>query len=317
MLWTLAAAILARPGQPPHNPPPNPSGGGGGGGGFLFFPFFLGGGGIGLLVLIVIGYFVLRMLRSPGSSSSMDSSPPPPIPPVAYPPAPAAARSGPGAAVSGAYDDSHPVGVPDRFRGEALPGSDPGAQASPVAEGLTEIKVHDPGFDEAAFTAQVERVYFVVCQAWTERKPELSRQVMADGIWQQHRTQIEQYIAQGRHNVMNDLAISRADIVGAHSDQTYDTVTVRIAASGSDYDADDKGKFIKGNRDWTQWAEDWVLQRSSQATTKADGGTMSHKCPNCGAPLDVDLAGVCSYCKAPVMSGKYDWVLTRIDQIGY
>jgi len=25
--------------------------------------------------------------------------------------------------------------------------------------------------------------------------------------------------------------------------------------------------------------------------------------------------GVCSYCKAPVMSGNYDWVLTRIDQV--
>ena len=43
---------------------------------------------------------------------------------------------------------------------------------------------------------------------------------------------------------------------------------------------------------------------------------MSDHCPNCGAPLDVDLAGVCSYCRAPIMSGKYDWVLTRIEQIG-
>jgi hypothetical protein len=24
---------------------------------------------------------------------------------------------------------------------------------------------------------------------------------------------------------------------------------------------------------------------------------------------------VCSYCKAPVMSGDYDWVLARIDQV--
>jgi hypothetical protein len=29
----------------------------------------------------------------------------------------------------------------------------------------------------------------------------------------------------------------------------------------------------------------------------------------------VDLAGVCHYCRAPVMSGQYDWVLTRIDQV--
>ena len=40
------------------------------------------------------------------------------------------------------------------------------------------------------------------------------------------------------------------------------------------------------------------------------------KCPNCGAPLDVDLAGMCRYCKAPVMSGEYGWVLARISQVG-
>ena len=64
-----------------------------------------------------------------------------------------------------------------------------------------------------------------------------------------------------------------------------------------------------------QWSEDWVFQRSSAATTKADGGTMQQRCPNCGAPLNLDLAGVCHYCKAPVMSGSYDWVLARIDQV--
>ncbi|GAC1477213.1 MAG: hypothetical protein NVS1B12_12020 [Acidimicrobiales bacterium] len=63
------------------------------------------------------------------------------------------------------------------------------------------------------------------------------------------------------------------------------------------------------------WQEDWVFQRSSKATTKTDGGTMQQKCPNCGAPLDLDLSGVCKYCRAPVMSGDYDWVLTRIDQV--
>ena len=42
---------------------------------------------------------------------------------------------------------------------------------------------------------------------------------------------------------------------------------------------------------------------------------MSKKCPNCGAPLDLDLAGICKYCRAPVMSGEFDWVLTRIEQL--
>jgi hypothetical protein len=215
------------------------------------------------------------------------------------------------------YDDTHPVGVPERFRGETLPGSDAAAAAGSVPDGLAAIRAHDPAFDDAAFVGRVERVFFVVEEAWSELKPDMSRQVMADALWQQHKAQIEQYQSQGRRNVLDNLSVGRADIVAAHSDDSYDTITVRLLAAAADYDIDvASGKVVRGDRRVSEFMEDWIFQRSSKATTRADGGTMSKRCPNCGAPLDVDLAGVCSYCKAPVMSGAYDWVLTRIDQVG-
>jgi hypothetical protein len=187
---------------------------------------------------------------------------------------------------------------------------------SSAREGLAAISAHDAAFDEAGFLASVERAFFVVEQAWTEQKPDVSRRVMADGIWQQHKSQIEGYESSGRRNVLEGLAVGKTDVIAAASDQTHDTITVRILAACADYDIDvTNNKVVRGNRDVEQWTEDWVFQRSSQATTKADGGTMQQKCPNCGAPLDVDLAGVCKYCRASIMSGDYDWVLTRIDQV--
>lgn len=291
---------------------------GGGGGGFFFFPFFGGGGGgaggiLGFIILILIVVFVVGVVRYWLRSPMRSNVTAPPLPPSAYN---STSSSAPASAAG--YDDTHPVGVPERFRGETLPGTADAALAGAdgVAAGLDSIKQHDPAFDESAFLSDVERSFFVVEQAWSERKPELSRRVMADGIWQQHKVQIDQYTAQYRRNVLDNLSIGEATVVGAHSDQAYDTVTVRILAACADYDVDDQsGKVVRGNRDMQQWMEDWVFQRSSDATTKTGGGTMNQHCPNCGAPLDVDLAGVCSYCKAPIMSGKYDWVLTRIDQV--
>ena len=62
------------------------------------------------------------------------------------------------------------------------------------------------------------------------------------------------------------------------------------------------------------WTEDWTFTRSSSATTKDGSGTRQN-CPNCGAPLDLDAAGTCAYCKQLVMAGAYDWVLSRIEQV--
>ncbi|HEV7465243.1 MAG TPA: hypothetical protein VGP96_03015, partial [Candidatus Dormibacteraeota bacterium] len=167
------------------------TGGGGGGHGFFFFPFFLGGGGGGgaivgllmLVILVVVAVVLFRLVRtwmsgggmarrvfdtgSTGASYGAGTVP-------AAPP-----RS------SSPYDDSRPIGVPEGLRGAMLPGSSPVAMASDgTHDGLATITAHDPAFDETAFLGEAERAFFVVQQAWTELKPDLSRRVMADGIWQ-------------------------------------------------------------------------------------------------------------------------------------
>ena len=67
-----------------------------------------------------------------------------------------------------------------------------------------------------------------------------------------------------------------------------------------------------------QWAEDWTFQRSASGrhhpVTRAVA-PWTAKCPNCGAPLELDFTGVCKYCKALVSTGTYDWVLARIAQV--
>jgi predicted lipid-binding transport protein (Tim44 family) len=275
-------------------------GGGGGGHGFFFFGGGGGGGGgIGILVVLVVialiaGVIIVQGRRRAGM---------PLDPPAAYP---------------HSDEPAMPEGWGQAPEGGLAPGGAGGLSSarSGLANGLAAISGHDPAFDKDTFLADVERAFFTVEEAWTECKPDMSRQVMADGIWQQHKAQIDGYVNNGTRNVLEGLAVGKATIIDASSDQTSDAITVRLLAACADYDvAVATGKVVRGNKhEMTQWQEDWTFTRSSQATSKPEGGTMQKKCPNCGAPLDLDLAGICKYCRAPVMSGKYDWVLSRIDQ---
>ena len=189
--------------------------------------------------------------------------------------------------------------------------------ASPVDVGLSAIKAHDPNFELEQFTQQVQRVFFIVEGSWGDQKPEMSRQVMADPLWQAQQAQIQGYISNRKRNMLDNLALSNIWPVAAHSDAHYDTITVRIVAASADYDVEEpSGRVTRGDKTVKPWQEDWTFQRSSSAQTKVGGTTIGSKCPNCGAPLDVDLAGACRYCKAMIMSGDYDWVLARISQVG-
>jgi predicted lipid-binding transport protein (Tim44 family) len=304
-------------------------GGGGGGGHFFFFGGGGGGGTVaGFIILLIVVAVILvvvaaalrrgRLAEGPVGGHGGAGEPGEPGGP-GTPSSPRLGEPGAGGAGGSAPWRGSDEPAINSVRGDLFPGShqDAVASASPVADGLAEIKAHDPAFDQDGFLADVQRAFFVVQEAWSERKPDTSRRVMADGLWQQHKVQIEQYVNEHKRNVLEDLAVGNETVISAHSDQTYDTVTVRILAACADYDVDDQsGKVVRGNRRVGQWQEDWTFQRSAQATTKPGGGTLSSKCPNCGAPLDVDLQGVCKYCKAPVMSGAYDWVLARISQLG-
>jgi predicted lipid-binding transport protein (Tim44 family) len=287
-------------------------GGGGGGGGGIFFLGGGGGGGsagpfvfVGLVLVVIAISFAVRRNRAgrrmgEGADGGSPSAGGGTIPPAPTP-----------------WTGSQEPAI-NSVRGDLFPGSHQEAHgpANSVADGLAQIKAHDPGFSEEPFLEQVQRAFFLIEEAWSDRKPDVSRQVMADGLWQQHRVQIDQYVKEHKRNVLEDLAIGDMAIIGAHSDQSFDTITVRIYAACADYDVDDNsGKVVRGNKQVEQWQEDWSFQRSSDATTKDSGGTLSSKCPNCGAPLDVDLQGVCKYCHAPIMGGKYDWVLARIAQV--
>ena len=73
------------------------------------------------------------------------------------------------------------------------------------------------------------------------------------------------------------------------------------------------GKVIFGSREPSSFTEFWTFQRA-RGTRTTGRSVLDRVCPNCGAPLDMNQIGECKYCQAAVTSGRFDWVLSRIEQ---
>lgn len=203
--------------------------------------------------------------------------------------------------------------------GQVMPGSwAPNIDADGVDgkfAGMATIRAHDPAIDENVFLGEVQRLFFAVLEAWTALKPALSQGVMASLIWEQQKAQINDYRQKGWRNVLDKLTFTSAVVAGASSDDGFDTLTVRINASSADYDVDAGGTVIRGDTHPWEWTEDWIFQRPSSAVTGQPGTITSQACPNCGASVNVDITSICPYCDAAVISGKFGWLLTRIDRV--
>ena len=58
-----------------------------------------------------------------------------------------------------------------------------------------------------------------------------------------------------------------------------------------------------------------VPDQIQYAKTAVSGKIKAKYCPHCGAPLDLNQSGVCSYCHSVVTSDDHDWVLAKIEGV--
>jgi hypothetical protein len=124
---------------------------------------------------------------------------------------------------------------------------------------------------------------------------------------------IAAYRQQGLRNVNENARIEGIELARVESDAVYDAITVRVRAAGLDYTvADAGGRVVAGSRSRERrYTEYWTLIRGAATKGKP---RVDRACPNCGAPLEIEMAGTCKYCRAKVTTGDFDWVLSRIEQ---
>lgn len=169
-------------------------------------------------------------------------------------------------------------------------------------------------FDEAALQARVRTAFLELQAAWTAGRWERARPFVTDRMFQTLRFWMDQYARANLRNVLEDVQLLESRVVEASADRWLHAVTVRIVGRMKDSTVDASGRVVGGNAKVARrFAEYWTFVRSVEAPAAGRGAPT--QCPSCGAPLDrVDETGVCGYCSAKITSGRFDWVLSRIEQ---
>ncbi|NCG19571.1 MAG: TIM44-like domain-containing protein [Rhodobacterales bacterium] len=189
----------------------------------------------------------------------------------------------------------------------------PTVQDPHLPAAMRALQARHPDFEAVAFGKRVKDIYLGVQQAWSDGRWQNTRPWVTDPMWQSLRFWMEEYTANGLRNQLTDVKLNRLVIVQVQVDAWYESITVRIWGEMKDSVVERTGTVVGGNDKITRnFSEYWTFLRAS-----GTGGAIhdAHQCPSCGAPNDnIGQAGVCGYCDAKITSGRFDWVLSRIDQ---
>ncbi len=176
-----------------------------------------------------------------------------------------------------------------------------------------ELVREDPAVTQEALNARLTLIYNELNAAWSRRDLGGARPYVSDGLFDYLQYWVTAYGKQGLRNVLEGMRIVEWKTVKIVRDRYYDSLSVRLWGSGRDYTVRQAtGDVVSGNpRNDRFYSEYWTLVRGAgvKGAPRAD-----KSCPNCGAPLDVNMAGRCEHCGAKITSGDFDWVLSKIEQ---
>lgn len=175
-----------------------------------------------------------------------------------------------------------------------------------------ELRGRDPGFDEAAFLKRASAAFLKVQAAWSLGDMTPARPFVSDGVYERFTRQLKDLRERGLTNVMADVQVLDAEVLGYESDRHFDALHVWVKASAVDKTVDAEGKVRRSSSG--AFEEVWSFLRRPTAKTLKAGGGIEGQCPSCGAALSVADAGKCAACGTWVNSGAYDWVLAEITQ---
>jgi hypothetical protein len=174
----------------------------------------------------------------------------------------------------------------------------------------TQLVEYRPDFSWSAFDERVRFVAQALQDAWTSRDWQKARPLETDALFQMHRYWIDEYLRQDLRNAVDQFAIDTIYVVKVMSDAFYDSITVRMYASGFDYTVDAHGAVVGGSpAEERRWSEYWTFVCGSAAVSAE-----ARVCPNCGGELAEGETAICEYCGGKVTTGEFPWVLSRIEQ---
>lgn len=173
-------------------------------------------------------------------------------------------------------------------------------------QAINEIKKHLPDFDVNKFLSNGYNIYMRIEEAWMNFELDKVRDCITDEMFNMYESQLTSMEMKGEQNIMKDFKLLNSAITNANVQNDMLQVTTRYVIEFYDYIIKkDTKQVVRGNsnRKIRMVYEMTFIEKLEK--TKLD------KCPNCGAPIKVNSAGICEYCNSKIVDDNTEWVMSK------
>lgn len=170
-------------------------------------------------------------------------------------------------------------------------------------EVLKKILAVDSNFSKTDFYAWVKHLYSIILDSLDKKNYNMLRRFESDYLYNRHVSLFEDIKASGAK--ISNYAVKGVLLKDFKIEGDKDILIVALSAS------------INKENIYDDSYQSYILTFARKHGVKTIGTLLEKEtnCPNCGAVLDLNSEGVCSYCHTLISNGDFGWILIDMKSI--
>ena len=180
-----------------------------------------------------------------------------------------------------------------------------------MSELLDNLVKQDSEFSESKFKSKVENEFIQIMLSMVSRKTLPVKHFVNDEVYGKILNKIKNDVEDGRIQIYDELNVAGVELTNIEELEDRFKIDVTVHSKALNYYLSlATRRYLSGNNS-SRTDRDYHLTFEKIKDNKSLGA--ARRCPACGANLDVNKTGVCTYCGTILKLENYDWVITSMD----
>lgn len=176
---------------------------------------------------------------------------------------------------------------------------------------VEELTKLDSDFTESGFKAKVDNTFIMILSCIIDRDMNKVKHKISSQLYDKYNSIVQNLKNNKEIQMYDELNVKNTYIKDINITDTSYIITVKLVSRYMDYIIDENTKKYKRGINSERIEKDNTLVFVKRRDAKKMG--VVKQCTYCGASIDFNSNGICSFCRKPFDTEKYDWVLTSME----
>lgn len=172
---------------------------------------------------------------------------------------------------------------------------------------IEELSIIDQSFSESAFKAKVDNTFVMLLNSVMLWDMDRVKHKISDDLYNYYVNIVNNLKNSNSRQMYDELNVKSTEILNIEKNDDSFLINVLLVSRYMDYIIDTNTGNLKTGNNSHRIEKNNYLTFAKRINAKYEGS--ARHCPGCGANIDSNNTGICSYCGTSYNTVDYDWVL--------